>query len=154
MNAESPQPATFHRQWRRLCAVGAVLVFVVDLAASIAAYTGTLPAALPTANGGDKAGHLLMFGSLAFFLDGMLGYRPIASWAPRWAHLGPIVLWVVVATDEWAQRFSPLRTSELGDLIADTVGIVGFAWVSGGIDAWLRASPRRRQVVGNATVQP
>ncbi len=137
MTDPASTPSNLQATWRRICVVGAVVVGLADASLSGIAYLGGLPGWLPTQSGGDKVGHLLMFGSLAFFLDGALGYRRLARRAPAFAHLGPIVLWCVVAFDEWAQRFSPIRTSELADLVADTIGIVGFAVISTWIDGWL-----------------
>jgi VanZ family protein len=140
----SARPAgRLQASWRRICVVGAVLVASVDVSLSVLAYLGRLPSALPTENGGDKVGHFLMFGGLAFFVDGAAHYRRLGARAPSFAHAGPVWLWVVVAIDEWAQRFSPTRTSELADLVADTLGIAAFALLSSAFDTWLgrRAMP-------------
>ncbi len=100
---------------------------------SIFAYRGRLPRWLPTTGGMDKVGHFLIFGAIAFFADGALRYRPLTRRTP-WPRLAPLLVWVPVAIDEWAQRFSPHRSSDLADLAADTLGIALGAWLSHAID--------------------
>ncbi len=113
------------------------MLAVASLAAlvgvSIVAYLGKLPPWLPNVGGVDKVGHFFMFGSVAFFADGAFGYRPLGR-ALAWPRFAPVLLWVPTAIDEWAQRFSPHRSSELGDLLADALGIVLASWLSAAID--------------------
>jgi hypothetical protein len=126
------------RAWRRACRVGVVAQTTLAVAVSALAYRNALPAWTPAFEGADKIGHFAIFGLLAFFLDGALGYRALSRRA-TWLRLAPLGLWVVVAIEEWAQRFSPHRTSDLRDLLADTLGIALLAWASRRIDRGLAA---------------
>ena len=126
-------------RWRRACRGLAALAFTLLVGVSIVAYLGKLPPWLPTVDGIDKIGHFLMYGGVAFFAEGAFAYRPLRR-AYGWPRLAPVLLWVPSAIDEWAQRFSPHRSSELRDLLADTLGILLAGWLSAAIDRRLGRS--------------
>ena len=140
MDAPTTAPSLAQSRWRIACTFGVATMITFAVVVSGFAYRGMLPAWLPSTGGMDKVGHFLIFGAVAFFADGAFRYRRLTRRA-RWLRLAPVLVWVPVAVDEWAQRFSPYRTSELGDLAADTLGIALGATVSFAIDRWLgRAS--------------
>jgi hypothetical protein len=96
---------------------------------SIGAYTGLLPTSLPDLPYFDKLGHAILIGGLAFFLDGALGHRPL--WAGiSFPRLGPTIVVVAAGLEEYLQRLSPRRSSDLGDFVADVVGVCFFSWLS------------------------
>jgi VanZ family protein len=134
--SEAAAPNLAQSRWRLACTIGAATMVSFALAVSATAYRGKLPASLPQTEGLDKVGHFLIFGAVAFFADGALRYRRLTRRTP-WMRLAPVLVWLPVAIDEWAQRFSPHRSSELADLVADTLGIALGAWLSFAIDRWL-----------------
>jgi VanZ family protein len=120
--------------WRRACVVGSVVQLAIAIGLSALAYRNKLPKWAPTFHGADKLAHFFVFGGLAFFFDGALGYRRLWPRAPAFVRLAPIVVWIAVALDEYMQRFSPHRSSDWRDLLADTLGIAFLSWVSRRID--------------------
>ena len=77
---------------------------------------------------GDKLGHFILYGILAFLL---------ASAFPRPARLGrvsaPVVilaLLIFAALEEYSQKFFPTRTSDLVDLTFSFLGILTGAWLA------------------------
>lgn len=79
----------------------------------------------------DKGVHALVFGLLAWLLD-----RALLRQLPRWPlyrrHLAVFVLVSLYgASDEWHQRFTPGRSCEFGDWLADSMGAaLGIVWAS------------------------
>ncbi len=93
----------------------------------IGAYAGVLPTALASVPNSDKIMHFILIGGVAFFLDGTLAHR--ALWHGRGSLAGAAVL-VVAGIDEWAQRFSPRRSSTWSDFFADVAGVIVFVWLA------------------------
>ena len=71
--------------------------------------------------GGDKAGHFILYGILAFLLA--LAFRQRTGW--KWLPLArvTIILLILVALEEYSQSFFPSRTASLLDLIFSFLGI-------------------------------
>jgi VanZ family protein len=82
----------------------------------------------------DKATHFIIAGTLVFFLDGALKRR-----AFRIGALALSIAWLVVllpsGMDEFLQRYSICRTSEISDYLADVAGATVFLWLSRRFDA-------------------
>jgi VanZ family protein len=102
-------------------------LFFVQLAliiiASVLATTNHLPLAAVLKHApGDKIGHMLAYGGLAFFAVAFFGR------ARRWRVLA--VLLVAAALEELSQRAFPTRTFDLGDLAMNAIGILMFGNVS------------------------
>jgi undecaprenyl-diphosphatase len=98
-------------------------VGVIVLASQIA-YMGLLPGWLRAVPGYDKVLHFLLFGLAVFWLHAWLAGR-------RWAWVGglPVAVLAPLAlatADEFAQRWSPLRSFDLLDLTSDLAGMVVF----------------------------
>lgn len=81
----------------------------------------------------DKAAHFVLAGALVFFLDGALHRRALTL-----GGLALSVAWLLVllpaGVEEYVQRFTTFRTSELGDYVADVAGATLFLWVSRRLD--------------------
>jgi VanZ family protein len=85
---------------------------VVVVALSTVAYSGKIPS-LITGHGIDKVVHGAMGATLTFLLARALRGRAV---------LAALLVLVPLATDEYLQRFSPMRSSDWGDLAADVAG--------------------------------
>jgi VanZ family protein len=97
---------------------------------SIGAYTGHLLTSLRGFPHADKLAHAVLIGGLAFFLDGALDHRRL--WH-RYAfpRLAPVLVLLAAGIEEYLQRLSPRRSSDLGDFAADVVGVCLLTWLSG-----------------------
>jgi hypothetical protein len=115
---------------------------------SAGAYAGLLPTSIPDLPYFDKLGHAILIGGLAFFLDGALGHRPV--WARlSFPRLGPVIVVVAAGIEEYLQRLSPRRSSDLWDFVADVVGVCFFSWLSRRVvEARGRAAFSRSQETG------
>ena len=96
---------------------------------SVGAYLGALPTSLPDLPHFDKLGHAVLIGGLAFFLDGALEQRRLFA-GLAFPRLGPALVVLVAGTEEYLQRLSPRRSSDLADFAADVIGVCFFAWLS------------------------
>lgn len=75
--------------------------------------------------GADFTGHLVLFGTMSFLLNGALRFRTFSLWG--WPVLwGTTVLLMVSTAEECSQYFIPSRTFDWKDLSANVVGIVCF----------------------------
>lgn len=81
---------------------------------SLVAYAGHIPTSV-AAHGIDKVLHFAMSFLLALALGRALRGR---------VRLGALLVFAVLALDEYLQRFSAHRSSDWGDLLADLVGCV------------------------------
>jgi VanZ family protein len=75
---------------------------------------------------GDKLGHFVLMGTLAFLLNTALKRRRI--WPG--VQLGGVIAAVFVVGEEISQRWMPWRTFDYGDLLADFLGIALADWLS------------------------
>ena len=97
---------------------------------AVGAYVGVLPTSLEGVPYGDKVGHAVLIGPLAFFLDGALELRSVVlGW--KFPRVAPVVVLVVAGIEEYLQRFSARRSSNFGDFAADVVGVCFFSWLAG-----------------------
>jgi VanZ family protein len=104
--------------------MGLVVQVAFVVLVSVGAYTGVLPTGLPSWPHADLLGHAVLYGMIAFFLAGALAIR---AW-PGWA--APAVVLACAGIEEWAQRFSPRRTSCWSDFLADVVGVCLLSWLA------------------------
>jgi len=76
----------------------------------------------------DKLGHFYLIGMLAY-----LAYR--ASNRHHWQiealllPAGPTIIWGLSLLEEGLQTFSPYRSADVLDFVADTIGILFFIWL-------------------------
>lgn len=120
----------------------AIGFFLAVAAIVIAADRGQLPhsiKALYKFPGGDKVGHFVLMGLLAFFVNMALPLRPAGK---PWRNLliGSFVILVVVTIEELSQGFFTTRSLSWSDWISSCAGIVCFSYA-----AWLLRLRRLRQ---------
>lgn len=86
---------------------------------------------------GDKLGHFLLVGSLAFFLNHALRQRRVGilNWRVL---LGGALVAVAITLEEISQIWIPHRQFDFGDLAANYAGIA----FAGLIAVWPRLKPR------------
>jgi hypothetical protein len=134
---------------KRLFRLGFVVHLSLVVLISVGAYAGVLPTSVPDVPHLDWLGHAILIGGLAFFLDGALDHRslmgappapqtppapPPSPWPLRkgiaFPRLGPAIVIAAAGIEEYLQRLSPRRSSDLGDFLADVVGVCFFSWLS------------------------
>jgi len=76
---------------------------------------------------GDKLMHGLLYGVMAFFLNYGLNYKTFKSF-----QLGAIVVLLFATIEEISQYWIPSRTFDLGDLLADFIGVLFFSFIRWG----------------------
>ncbi len=95
-------------------------LWVLALAVSLVLASGNQPAAIPgTFVGFDKVAHFCVFGLLATLL---LRTRQVWRRAGWRGWLAVLAVSAFGATDEWHQSFTPGRSVEFADWMADTTG--------------------------------
>ncbi len=119
------QPASI---WRLLWLWGPVVIYMVAIHMSSSVTDPLEPTGVS-----DKTLHMLAFGGLA-----LVSLRALAGgmWAgvTRWTLIGCVAIAVLYgAKDEWQQKYTPGRTSDAMDLVADLGGAVIAASAAG---AW------------------
>ena len=108
---------------RSAVAFAAFLVVIVVLVDS-----GRLPGFLGMVHaipGGDKLGHCLLMGTLAFLVNASLGGARVGIFLK-----GSLIVAVVVTLEEFSQLAIPQRTFSLWDLAFDYIGIVLGGWLA------------------------
>lgn len=83
---------------------------------------------------GDKIGHFILFGPLAFMVNASLNFKRIRLGNLGSIYLGTLLVACFVLTEELSQHFFPTRHVELLDLLADSIGIALFTWLSSRLD--------------------
>ena len=119
---------------RRSYAIGFFAWLALVAGISVAAYTVRGPTCVPVGPVSDKIGHFFLIGALAFFLDGALERRALVR-RPIALPLAPVLVLAVAGIEEYCQRFSPRRSSSLGDFAADLAGVVALTLLSRRLDA-------------------
>ncbi len=74
---------------------------------------------------GDKIMHALLYGVMALLLNYGLGFKTIKFHI----QLGSIIILTFATLEEMSQYYIPSRTFDLGDLLADVVGIFLFSFI-------------------------
>ncbi len=78
---------------------------------------------------GDKAGHFLLYGILAFLVN-LLALRSFPNRPKPLAWIVSMGLALVIGLEEWSQALSPHRTSEWADLVFSFAGVALGAWLA------------------------
>ncbi len=107
--------------WAGFCGAVAIALLLTYLA-----YGELLP---PSLERFDKLVHCSVAGMLAFFLDGAFGRRSFVV-RTHGVSVAAVALLSVFGVEEFLQRFSRVRTSDIRDFAADVVGVVCFTWFS------------------------
>jgi VanZ family protein len=103
-----------------------ILIIVLADAGLLARYVGFVYA-FPW---GDKAGHFILYGTLALFLNlTLFRSRPDQSRHLLAAKLG-FTLAVLIGLEEFSQQYFSNRTFELVDLSFSYMGLLCFSWVA------------------------
>lgn len=84
---------------------------------------------------GDKMGHFLLYGILAFMVNLALKNRRIMIYRWRWL-LGSVLVLIFALLEECTQAALPTRNFELWDMVCDTLGIVLFSALALRFDTW------------------
>ena len=79
----------------------------------------------------DKFFHALLYGMMALFLNYGLNFRSykLSEWGHPDLQIGAIIVLIFATIEECSQYYIPSRTFDLGDLLADLVGVVLFSFV-------------------------
>lgn len=97
---------------------------------AVSAYLGILPTAYKGLPRYDLLAHFILVGLLAFFLDGVLSFRPLFSGKFRFIRVAPLIILGIAAVEELAQSLSFRRTASLADFIANALGIIFCSWLA------------------------
>jgi polysaccharide biosynthesis protein VpsQ len=124
--------------WTLGFAAQSTLVVII----SIGAYAGVIPTVFQVVPHLDFAGHFILIGALAFFLDGALGYRELIR-GRAFPRLAPVLVLTVAGIEEYLQRLSPRRTSDWLDFLADAAGVCFFSWLALHVGRRLEVGERR-----------
>ena len=74
---------------------------------------------------GDKVGHFCLMGTFSLLLNLALWAREVKFWRVKYL-LGSLIVFAVVATEEFSQMFISGRTFDWDDLLCDAAGIFLF----------------------------
>jgi VanZ family protein len=111
----------------------AVPFFIFIVAVIVLADNGSLPhsiRAIYDFPNGDKVGHFILFGFLDFFLTrAFLSSFPSKS--RGWVTLSiGLTLSLLIALEEFSQKFFSARTFDLVDLLASCLGLLAGEWAA------------------------
>jgi VanZ family protein len=117
----------------RIATFLAVVFAVFILTLILLADRGTLPPLMRAAHdfpGGDKAGHVILFGLLNFFVTRAIAPPPPSRTSKRAALTAGLILALAVAAEEFSQRYFASRTFDLVDLLASYLGLFLGGWLA------------------------
>lgn len=86
---------------------------------------------------GDKAGHFLLYGMLAFLANLALDNKRVRVFSYR-VLLGAVLVLIFAVAEEFTQIMLSTRDFELLDIICDLGGVICFSWLSLKAAAWWR----------------
>jgi polysaccharide biosynthesis protein VpsQ len=120
-------------KWRLLTAVWLALICAIIWLAgqrgpSVFAWVYYVPA-------GDKLGHFLLMGGLAFLLNLSLHCRKVRVFHTSWL-LGSVLVLCLAGLEELSQAFLPTRNFDGLDFLADVAGV----WLLGRMSTRVLAS--------------
>ena len=127
---------------RRFWTIGFSVDLGVVVLASVLAYSGCIPTQVALLPHADWGLHFLGYGLLAFFLDGLMQHRVLATWRGMRIKQAPALVLAVAGVEELLQQLSPRRSCSIGDFVADLFGVTVAA---------LLAEPVARYLAGRLT---
>lgn len=92
---------------------------------------------------GDKVGHIGLFGTLTLLVTVALNYKVVTVLSQR-IYLGALLVWLFVTVEELSQGLIASRTMDVGDYLADIVGIVAATGCCYVLRRWCAARHRER----------
>lgn len=94
------------------------IIFIADTksTAYVLGFVGNIPF-------GDKLGHFFLMGTFSFLVNLVLQARTFGIGKIRYL-LGSLIVFTIVASEEFSQLFISGRSFDLTDLLADTSGIL------------------------------
>jgi len=131
--------SAFSWKWIAI-AYGGIILLIIAIA-NHSAYSGllTFVHAIPY---GDKIGHFVLIGVLALVVN--LGWQCATfQWGRIKILKGSLVVFICVVLEEFSQLFIATRTFDIGDLMADVLGIVVLGSLAIWIHAKLKPAPRQ-----------
>jgi len=111
-----------------LAALFTLFIIVVVILADLDAFPPFIRQIYDFPNG-DKAGHLILFGLLNFFLTSAFISR-FSLDRGRVALSVGLILAFAVAAEEYSQQFFSARTFDLLDLTASYIGLIVGGWIA------------------------
>lgn len=79
---------------------------------------------------GDKAGHFILYGLLAFFIT-LASIRSFLRLDPKRVALSiGLILALLIGAEEYSQKFFANRTFDLIDLLASYIGLIVGGWAA------------------------
>ena len=121
-------------KWFWRVGLGLHLSFVLLIGFS--AYAGYIPNVIHAIPKGDVLCHFLLIGMVGFFVDGVLGFRPLWPGRFEWLRLGPILVICVAGAEELAQAAVPHRSCNIWDFVGDVTGVFFFSWLATRLEQW------------------
>jgi hypothetical protein len=106
----------------------------------VLAYLGRLPGGLLRWPWSDKVFHFVLFGALTLGIDLWLGLRNL-RWSRVRIPLALLIAFGAAGIEEALQIFSPYRSADWLDLLADLAGMLCFVFVG----RWVLARSMRRE---------
>ena len=79
---------------------------------------------------GDKVGHVVLFGSLNYFITRAFLSSSHVQNRKKPALAVGLVLALIIAAEEWSQQYFSARTFDLLDLSASYLGLVVGGWMA------------------------
>ena len=107
------------KSWRVISIAYAIFLSII----MIMAYIGIIPTKFTTYPQTDKIGHFILVGLAAFLLHKVLNKKKIIK---NKIALGPLLIIIAFAIDEYAQLFSANRSCNIYDFMANVSGVIFF----------------------------
>ena len=79
---------------------------------------------------GDKVGHFVLYGILAFLLNLALFRSVLAQSRSAVAVRCGLILALLIGLEEFSQQYFANRTFDLVDLAFSYLGVIGFSWLA------------------------
>ncbi len=97
---------------------------------------------------GDKLGHIILYGLLAFLINYALNFKKIRRLGFE-LQVGALLVLAFAFIEEGTQLFFPTRTFSLADALCDVIGVVLFSYLG----LYLQKVARRYWPVQSLTVK-